>query len=215
MKLVAISDQHGYLPDNLPDGDVLVVAGDICPVHNHELWFQKMWLEGDFTSWANSLTFKDIIVIGGNHDFYLEDVEILNNPVPFRFADNVHYLKDSGIVLDGIKFWGSPWSNIFGRWAFMAEDRVLAFRYDDIPNDVDVIISHSPPMGYGDFVEDEGYQGSVALRKKIQDIRPRLVVCGHIHEGYGMYPILGGQVINASLRNERYEVVNDPIVIEI
>ena len=213
MRLVCIADQHGYLPEDLPSGDVLIVAGDISPISDHKHLFQRLWLEGNFTQWANSLDFEKIIVIAGNHDFYLQEPRFPENPFPL--PNNITYLEDSACEINGWKFWGSPWSNRFGNWAFMADEHLLATFYDDIPSDTDVIISHGPPMGYGDFTDSNEYAGSTSLRKRVHKIRPRLVVCGHIHEGYGKYPLTGGQVINASLRDSGYEVANPPVVLDL
>ena len=72
MRLVLTSDFHGFLPKRVPECDLLLIAGDVCPVWNHDRKFQAFWLRNDFTDWLKEQPATDIIGIGGNHDFVLE-----------------------------------------------------------------------------------------------------------------------------------------------
>ena len=146
MKIVCISDTHGLHNDMkhpIPDGDVLIHAGDLTN-------------EGERTeiaevgTWLNSLPHKHKIVIAGNHDFALE-----TNPAIVKLLGDVTYLIDSSVTLDGIKFYGAPWTPRFGPWAFMLprDGQELAYKWAMIPMDADVVITHGPPHGVMDMAE--------------------------------------------------------------
>jgi Icc-related predicted phosphoesterase len=100
----------------------------------------------------------------------------------------------------------------------------LAEKWALIPNDTDILVTHSPPYGIRDAVKNyssgkiECY-GSKSLQMELfLRLNPKLTVFGHIHEGYGIEPP-GGIVercvnashVNASHVNEHYEPVNKPI----
>lgn len=174
MKIVCVSDLHGYLPDISP-ADVLVIAGDICPTCDHSITFQKRWLADNFYPWMQKLhrsgTVKKIIYIAGNHDFAFEEIgQSLANPTgDYTMStewDRISYLQDSSVIVNleelgtgrhepsktGIKFYGLPWQRRFYDWAFNLDEPELAEKYSKIPDDTDVIISHGPAQFYGDAV---------------------------------------------------------------
>ena len=99
---------------------------------------------------------------------------------------------DSLLEIDGLKIWCSPWSNEFMRWAFMKPAADLEELYAQIPAGVDILVSHQPPYGYGDQMPADAatqiaaeHVGSQQLLAAIDRVKPRVVVCGHIHLGYG------------------------------
>ena len=206
-KLVIISDTHTF-HDNveLPKGDILIHAGDLEIRSALELQIIIEWFE--------SLDYKHIIWVGGNHDFYLE--ELYRNNITPVMPDNIHYLINTGITIEGIKFWGSPFSSIFGRWAFMDGIRVLEEIWNTIPSDTDIVITHSPPFGINDQVVPAFRSvGCPALRDKLKSIKPKYHICGHIHEAYGVYQDEHTTYINASVLDEYYAMVNNPVEIEL
>ncbi|MDE2101174.1 MAG: metallophosphoesterase [Patescibacteria group bacterium] len=222
MRLVATSDLHGTLPSDLPEGDVLVVAGDLMPVWNHSLEYQMEWADHEFVPWLRRQPFEHIAFIAGNHDFVCEeypDTWLLNPP------ENAHYLCDNAIKIDGVKIYGSPWSGQFGRWAFMAEEDVLSGLYASMPTDIDVLLTHGPPYLSCDREQRGTHTGSPSLRAWIKEHQPPYVITGHIHEAYGYDRIHvhgdhhrssnGTAVYNVSLMNRAYEAVNKPVVIEL
>jgi Icc-related predicted phosphoesterase len=219
MKLCLISDTHS-LHDQLvlPDGcDVLVHAGDLCngdPDNKHRIKELK-----NATDWLNEQTkrFAHVVAIAGNHDwacqaFMQENCEdILRND----FFKDVHYLRDSGAVIDGVKFYGSPFTPWFGGWAFNAyRGGQIRERWDLIPQNTDVLITHGPPMGVLDRVWNE-HVGCADLNLRVMTIRPKVHVFGHVHCGYGHKSVNGTEFFNASVVNEAYEVVNKPWIVEI
>ena len=209
VNICCVSDLHGMLPD-IPDCDLLFIAGDIVP-----LWAQNnrdisyAWLDSSFREWLLKLFNRGIITVGiaGNHDFVFEDG---------YFPRNLFwkYLQDEQVEFKGLKIWGTPWQPTFYNWAFNAEEEVLEQKWDMIPKDTDVIIVHGPPYLHGDRVKDT-HVGSPSLLRKIKEIKPKLVVCGHIHESYGCYHVDNSVVVNCCLVNDSYKLTRKPILWEI
>jgi Icc-related predicted phosphoesterase len=207
LRLVCLSDTH-FPPSatQVPEGDVLIVAGDICGYGT----LDELKAFDDFLS---SLPHPHKLLIAGNHDW------------PFaRFGPekagtlikNAVYLEDSGIEIDGIKFWGSPWQPFFCNWAFnLPRGAPLAQVWAKIPEDSDVLITHGPPYGILDQVPSGEHVGCEELLKALQRIRPKVHVFGHIHESYGMLKQDGTVFINASICDGRYRPINAPIVLDI
>lgn len=207
MKLVFISDTH-TLHDkfNIPDGDFLIHCGDVSSRgYRSEVEY--------FLDWYCDLPHKHKIMIPGNHDFFFEEYyEASSNYCGSR---NIHLLIDSGIDLEGIKFWGSPITPYFHNWAFNRfRGSSIQPHWDKIPEGVDVLITHGPPAymenGLSMVLEGEDV-GCEDLYKAIKRVNPKINAFGHIHEGYGTYD--DGQTIfmNCSLLNRRYSPTNKPI----
>jgi len=216
LKLVLTSDWHGYLPfpDELPEGDVLIVAGDLCPVWNHDRKFQANWLRGHLRPYLADLPYEKIILIAGNHDFVLEDSKVLGSQLD---SEKVVYLKDAGFVHEGVSFWGSPWSGLFYNWAFMKDEAELATIYAGIPEHTQILISHGPPWGVCDYTLTGQIAGSKALRERILDMQPqpKIVVTGHIHEAYGSDFLGATEILNVSLNDADYRPTQEPVVYEL
>lgn len=213
-KIVCTSDWHGNLYSDLPVGDVLVIAGDSMPIWDHGRQFQANWFKGHMRPHLENLPFKDIILIGGNHDFVLEESKKVRNWMP----ENVHYLQDESIEIDGLVFHGSPWSPRVGKWAFMEKDHVLAEKWNMIPDGSHVWIIHGPPHGACDFTSPRYGSmnvGSRTQREAIVNKKPALVICGHIHEGYGKDLIGRTVVANVAHCNVDYNPVNPAMVFDI
>lgn len=215
MKIVCISDTHGqHRKFEIPEGDVLVFAGDL-------MTDGKNWPEiGDFNAWLGTLPHRHKVVITGNHDRLFE-----SNPYFSRgLLTNCTYLENSGCEIDGVKFWGSPYTPTFCGWAFNSTPEELRRHWGLIPNDTDVLITHGPPYGISDVAVGGGeHLGCVDLLKKFLDFRanPKLHVFGHIHGSGGQSSFLNPnhgvrtRFVNASLVNEAYATVNKPIVVEL
>lgn len=203
MKIVAFSDTHGQHEDiTFPKGDVIVFAGDMC------CWssFQEV---NKFFQFISKLDYKYKLVVGGNHDIPLEKERIL-----IDIPDNVIYLKNNGVEIDGVKFWGSPITPTFFDWAFM-KDRGpdIAQHWQTIPNDTDVLITHGPPMDVLDLCKD-GHVGCYDLMERIKVVRPKVHIFGHIHEGAGQLEIDETRFINASILDGRYKLKYLPTEID-
>lgn len=215
MKIVCISDTHSQpsLP-TLPKGDVLIHAGDMC-LHGNMGEVERT------ADWLGAIreNYKRIIVIAGNHDFVFQE-----HPTEARRlleSRGITYLKDQEVVVDGLRFYGSPWTPPFLEWAFMKERREIREVWGRIPTNTDVLITHGPPFGILDPGLGVPHVGCEELRQQYVDrLEPILHVFGHLHSGYGRVNgkfLLGRdtEFVNASLVNEAYSPVNKPIVVEI
>ncbi|UZD66260.1 metallophosphatase domain-containing protein [Marinobacter sp. AN1] len=211
MKLVCISDTHGLhqrVPE-IPDGDVLIHAGDCLGQGTLENLV-------DLNDWLGTLPHRHKIVIAGNHDWVFQEAPKLAQET----LTHAIYLEDSGIELEGLRFWGSPWTPQFLDWAFMLErGQGMREKWQLIPKNTDVLITHGPPRGIGDQVAVDfraRHVGCVDLEQRLEQLTDlQAHVFGHIHEGYGQY--LRGQtrLINASTCTARYEPTNPPIVLDL
>ena len=212
MKLILISDTHTMHEDLvLPKGDILIHAGDFTgrgKPHEVEDFFG--WLE------RQAKEFKHIVFIAGNHDMSFEYKSTWTVDMLKSLPSNVHYLEDSSITIDGIKFYGSPWQPEFFNWAFnLRRGRELEEKWNMIPYDTDVLITHGPPMNILDYTQRDMWNvGCLHLYDRVIQVKPKLHVFGHIHEGYGIKEHEGITFVNASSATLRYEMKNKPIEIE-
>ena len=204
MKLVVLSDTHNYNLSklNIPDGDVLIHCGDATGTGHFNEWlnFTKQW---------NKLPHKHKIYIPGNHDFFKQLEQVIKG-----LFENTHILIDEQVVINGVKFYGTPWCPKFGNWAWMTSEIDLYERFKRIPEDTNVLITHGPPYGILDKNIDGKICGSYALKKIIDELpNLRYNLFGHIHESYGSTEIDSIIFYNASIMNEKYKPINKPWII--
>jgi predicted phosphohydrolase len=204
MRVAASSDLHGFLP-RVPPCDLLLLAGDLCPLNDHGLEFQGSWLNTDFRRWLEGVPAKRIVGVAGNHDFVFEQApELVPADLPWI------YLQDTAVTIDGRLIWGSPWQKWFADMAFNAplpdndEEKFLTRVYSGIPDDAAVVMTHGPPYGVGDRTPRDTHAGSRALLRRLQDVQPRLAVFGHIHAGRGLYRVGETPAANVAHVNENY-----------
>lgn len=229
MKVCAISDLHGYLPD-IEQSDILLIAGDISPLNiQFNKPEMKKWLELQFAYWIKSLPVDRVFLIAGNHDSYFESV-MQSNILALEFAcDKLVYLKnecvhyyDKDCTLWSI--FGTPYCSIFGNWPFMRSDEYLTEKFEEIPNDVDIIITHDAPYGFGQVDQILGKKrwnnepleslGNKPLADKLKNINYKLTVCGHFHSGDHIYNE-EFKIANVSYVNESYQPFYEPFYIEL
>lgn len=205
MKLVCISDTHGSHHDSvIPDGDVLIHAGD-CTSNG------GIVAACDFLDWFGSMPHRHKILVAGNHDFCFENHH-RSELVKIAGKLGITYLEDSGAEIEGVHFWGSPVQPEFFNWAFNKKrGQEINRHWRMIPGGTNVLITHGPPLGFGDVTSRGLSVGCSDLMAAISRIRPFVHVCGHIHEGYGVRMYGPTTLINASLLNEEYVLKNKPI----
>lgn len=206
MRIVCLSDTHGlHSSMNVPDADVLIHAGDLTRFGNLEdIQHFSVWLDG--------LPHRHKLVIAGNHDRLFES----NPHIAELSLGNVTYLRDSGVTIDGVRFYGSPWQPEFYNWAFnLPRGKALAEKWDDIPSDTDILITHGPPAGILDRTKDGNQAGCEDLLKRIRELNLKLHVFGHIHEGYGQEKKGNTLFVNAAMCDRLYKAVNFPVVVDL
>lgn len=220
MKIIFISDTHGQniSPINIPNGDILIHCGDISSLGG------KQQVE-EFIDWFTNLPHKHKVFIAGNHEITF-DVNKNNGTKPdwllkllLNLPYNIHYLENSSITIENINIYGSPISPWFygERWAFNKhQGNDIKKVWDKIPNDTDILITHCPPFGILDYAKySRKNVGCEELLIKVNQLKPKIHAFGHIHEGYGTHTNENNiTFINASLLNENYEYINQPIEIE-
>jgi Icc-related predicted phosphoesterase len=208
MKLVLISDPHeNWDRIQVPDGDILICAGDLTYQGTVDA-FNKA------NDWFGTLKhrFKHILVTAGNHDWLAQE----SPGIAKLTLSNATLLLHEPIEIDGVKFFLSPYSPEYNGWAFPTKGADHAARlWSQIPDDTQVLVVHGPPHGFGDKNLAGESVGCKALLQRILEIRPEIVVSGHIHEGYGIRVFDGIYFANASLCNSRYLPVNAPIIIDV
>ncbi len=208
-----VSDLHGHYPE-LEGGDLLIVAGDFTAT-------DQSWEYIEFAIWLNKQRYSKKVLVAGNHDNIAQKCDPFISPAN-KTAYEWDYLCDSGTEFEGLKIWGCPWTKTFEGMnprckAFTCDtDEEVSSKFALIPEDTDILITHSPPFGIFDEVKRKNgkneYVGSIFLRNFILSHHPKLHVFGHIHEHGGkMIDLVGLNVVNASIVNERYEPVNKPV----
>lgn len=230
IKICAISDMHGYLPDIEKPFDLMLIAGDAVAL-DVQRWCDgsKEWYENEFKDWLDTLPYEDenskVILIMGNHDVGIE-----RNKDGWR-PKNIHsrliYLEDDFFFFrkgdDKICIYGTPYCKVFGRWAFMRDYQLLKEHYSKIPENIDILLTHDAPYGVSDICYDWLHQGRAlehignpALREAILEKNPKWNIHGHLHSANHDIELLGNtNVVNVSLLNESYNLVYKPFYFTI
>ena len=218
MKIVLLSDTHCFEPEIREDGDVLVHSGDFmlagCQKEAEKAakWFAEA-----------SKRFAHAVCVAGNHDWFFHDLGFQGTQDFFaRHGNNIQYLLDSSINIDGVNFYGSPWQPTFFNWAFnVPRGEAIRKYWNMIPDAglVDVLITHGPPRGVLDQAAPHKHSeclGCDDLFEAVERSEPKIHVFGHIHGGYGRVRFgEGSQFFNASICDEAYRPVNNPWVATI
>jgi Icc-related predicted phosphoesterase len=193
VRIVALSDTHGFHRQVLvPAGDILIHAGDLTGRGSLEE-------VRDFNAYLGELPHQQKVIIAGNHDWCFE-----HNPVVARsLLTNGIYLQDQAVVIAGLTIYGSPWQPWFYDWAFnLPRGAALRAKWARIPGTTDILVTHGPPYGYGDTTDQGISAGCADLLSRIEHVRPKLHICGHIHEGAGVRTNGHTTLINASVCDE-------------
>lgn len=193
LTLVLLSDTHArHREVEVPPGDVFLYAGDLTTRG------QLAAIE-DFNAWLGTLPHRHKVMICGNHDLTFER----DPDEAKRRITNAVYLQDSGVEIDGLKIWGSPWQPWFFSWAFnLHRGEPIAEKWRLIPDDTDILITHGPPAGILDWTFQEKAVGCADLLARVRQVKPKLHLFGHIHEAAGTEDHGGTLFVNASSLTE-------------
>lgn len=209
IRVVCISDTHTHFPSTeIPAGDILIHAGDLTNAGSiAEIQKQIDWL--------CSLSHKEIVVISGNHDTYLDPRTRPSLSDGQREGEidwkRIHYLQHRRLsltitptsslgtasdsrthLLSGqqqsrrIRIYGAPQIPACGPMT------VHAFQYprgqdawsETVPEDTDILVTHTPPKYHLDLPLSEGL-GCQYLLEEVKRVKPTLHVFGHVHWGAG------------------------------
>lgn len=228
IKIIAFSDNHGYLPpkEDLPEGDILLICGDILPLNiQKNLIKSAIWMCNQFLPWTQTLPYKYIVFIGGNHDFLLEKLghDLMDTIDPYKECENVFYLQDSFVILEGIKIYGTPYIKDLKNWAFYLSDNKLLSRYQCIPDDTDILLTHMPPKvdmcgavlqsNTFNYLSDYGSKELADVLLERPNIKYHLF--GHVHSGdhNGTINVNNTKLYNISIKDEDYKSNYKPLII--
>ena len=217
MRIVAMSDTHEYHNRlQVPDGDLLIHAGDFSMRAKHHDLIQ-------FAQWFKALPHKHKIFVPGNHDMICE-----TDPHWARQElGGVIYLDHSvtGRV-EGYRIFGSPYTQAIydpSPWFFDYQQGPRSKElWEKIPDGIDILITHGPPKDIMDLVDDPHpgdttNVGDVNLLYRVHEVKPKVHIFGHIHEGYGSYirDHLDTKFYNVAVCDGNYNPVNPITVVDI
>lgn len=225
IKICAISDLHGYLPEIEPC-DLVLICGDSVDLYQQR--YTKScynWYIREFKPWAEALPCDKVLFIAGNHECGLPGHEEkwykafpTSDKVTFLFDDEYVYEKDGR----ALRIYGTPWCKQFGSWAYMADNTQLSELYSQIPEGLDILITHDQPYGYGDILtqdcpwNDGSHIGNIPLAKAIEEKQPIWHFCGHLHSClHELAMINNTKHYNVSIKDENYNPVYRPLYLDI
>lgn len=227
MRIVCLSDTHCRLRKvKVPEGDLLIHAGDLTFKGNVEEISQELRELGRIAK-----NFKNgCVLTPGNHDWLFQKQWGLAHQM--CKDEGIVLLHDSGIEIENKFIWGSAWQPEFYNWAYnLPRGEPLRQKWEQMPDNTDILITHGPPMGILDYVERfDKFTGEITiehvgcadlydkvnnynLEKGLKNLK--LHVFGHIHLGYGQKKIKDTLFVNASICTEQYKPTNQPIVVEL
>jgi Icc-related predicted phosphoesterase len=211
-KLVLISDTHTYHTDlKMPEGDILICSGDYT-------WKGEIPEVRRFLKWLKELPYKYKIFCNGNHEVEVSKLGNLTRLLVMELkVDNIFYLEDQSVTLEGLKFYGSPRTPAFGwGWAYMYDRRRDGKRiWENIPEDTDILITHGPPYNKLDLTSDGDLAGCRDLLYKVLKVKPKLHIFGHIHlQGGSHIPTEHTLFVNAAMNDDSYLNVRKPVVVD-
>lgn len=228
IKVCAISDLHGTLPE-IEDCDLCLIAGDVVSLDVQRdrtqsiVWFFKVFLP-----WVKELPCKEVFMVAGNHDFELEKDYPVAKALEYLSNFKLTYLKNDCATFrmdDGqsLKVYGSPQCHKFGNWAFMHDESFLEGLYQYVDADIDIWLTHdTPAIGDLDLLPASQWNpqpthaGGKSLAKRIEEIQPKYVFCGHLHTCKDKYMQVGKtEIYNVSILNNSYAHVYEPTYVEI
>lgn len=214
VKCVGISDTHGLLPKDLPEGDILCICGDISPLDYQQDHTSMLgWFYLEFLPWVYSVPFEKVLLVAGNHDFFLQTVHMRPKQVTPTFVEyswrsasdvtkklfpgmlkgkysKLVYLCDSSFEYEGRRFYGTPYIQDLQKWAFYRNSEEIMERFRNIPKRCDVILTHQPPKigALGQVLQTQNFNtgndyGSQELADVLMTRDFKYALCGHVHSG--------------------------------
>lgn len=220
-----MSDLHGYLPE-IDKCDLVLICGDIVSLRSQRYPKScKKWYTRVFQPWVDSLPCDKVLFIPGNHEVGVEghDDEYKKLFGPYKKAtilihEPYEYLSDDGIFY---KIFGTPYCKVFGNWAYMRPNSDLKEKFSEIPEGLDILLTHDAPFGVSDILLQKEYYtgehiGNKPLAEAILQKAPKIVCHGHLHSTSREFEELGySKVVNCSIKDEHYNPIYDPIVFEL
>lgn len=231
MKIVAISDTHNHhkMLLNFPSGDILIHCGDFSDICT------KKDLDS-FSDWFQQQEFEYKILVFGNHDIVTDEKFYEDNwkrfhdqkvelPQDYWSRKGIITLVGESITLwvgsEKVKIWGHPGLNpMQNNWAWSLENFQESDKlWNSIPNDVDIIITHSPPYGILDRTDRGTHIGNEEYSSWLLKNSNKRLFCffGHMHIP-GKYILENVKLFNVSCCRDTYfgpRLKYKPVVLDI
>jgi len=210
-------------PLDLPGGDILIHAGDFMSSGYNPMEAVM------FFKWFDEIDNYDTkVLIAGNHDRWIQDENEEARRLISDFYPTIEYLQDEELALyfdgpngdmpeENVRIYGSPWQPEFHNWAFNLprNGEEMKTKWDAIPDNTDILITHGPPFGHLDIPGGNTIRvGCEMLRYRVDEIKPKIHVFGHIHGSWGHYFDGHTHFFNASVLDERYSYTHAPFTFE-
>lgn len=104
----------------------------------------------------------------------------------------------------------------------MRDEDTLIKKFSEIPNDLDILITHDVPYGISDVLLQTVYWntsehiGNKPLREAILEKKPKWHFSGHLHStNHDIVQVEGINHANVSLLDEKYNLIYEPLIVEI
>lgn len=216
LKIVSISDTHEkHRQLIIPECDILIHSGD-CTNRGSLL---KLY---DFCTWIAQQPARHKVLVYGNHELGFSSGSKRQEAVDTPKQFGINYLENSEIVIDGIKIYGSPITPFYFDWEWnVNRGSEIAKVWSQIPNDTNILITHGPPHGILDLVEEDfcetdQHQGCEELRKKVDQLSNlKLHVFGHLHGNNQLIELNNKIFINAAMVDDKHRIIREPVVIDL
>ncbi|KJE94438.1 hypothetical protein CAOG_05080 [Capsaspora owczarzaki ATCC 30864] len=235
LRVVCISDTHGEHFDffnggSIPDGDILIHAGDFFDHVAYENMDQALKELNEFFS---AVPHRHKVFVAGNHEtcFHRYDTKYIQKRLQ---ESGTHYLHDCSVEIEGIRIYGSAWNHCVGMgYGANAQERAAA--WDRIPSrannpkPVDIVVTHQPAFNILDLAHTNSaksnfnvcsvcnkkhprfaHWGDKNLRLALfERVRPFVFQSGHVHDDAGTIEMDGVLVVNAAMQLRRRAIVYD------
>lgn len=221
MKIAAISDLHGNLPI-IDECELCLICGDSIPLSKQYSHASSVeWFNKDFRNWAEKIPCNKVLFIAGNHEVGIEYYEE-EMKAKFPKEDKLTFLHDMLYIYKDLKIYGTPYCKEFGNWAYTEDDNKLKELFSEIPNDLDILLTHDCPYGYGDVLmqqvpwNDKSHLGNKPLAEAILEKQPKYHFSGHLHSSsHNLTMINKTKHYNVSYLDEYYYTVYKPLYLDI
>jgi len=218
-RIVVISDTHNdhKLIRDIPDGDILIHCGDFSHKNDWKNLSEKEIPSTviEFNKFIGKFPHKHKIVIAGNHEIGFNDLSVSQIQI---VLSNCTYLQDSAVVIEGVKIYGTPWTKS-RHMAFSCPSDDLVDKWQNIPSDTDILITHLPPFNVFDLAwvgsesskapkdtcpvcdkmhPTKSHWGCKNLLLRSMEVKPKVHLFGHVHDCPGYVQLEDITFVNAA-----------------
>lgn len=202
----ALSDSHnGHSELILPSGDILIHCGDFC--------IKGTYTEAEsFIKWFGKQNYKYKILVMGNHDrkakTHPDILTLIEDYGIIRLHEDNSY-----IMVEGLKLWGGQFVPACKNGEYLhnsADPEVRKEAWKNMPDDLDILITHVPPKSVLDLNCSFEPIGCDFLLEAVKEKKPRVHLFGHVHESAGsLYHNKETKFYNCAVRNYQYKIIAD------